>query len=299
VLLNVEGEREALQHQLDSLKRHRQDEHSNASTRKGAKRPRTSAETGDNVEGDDEYGSSDEEEDNDRPAGKKTGQSAAAKRLDEQMKRFAKKLTIMGAVWPPSRPPEMNGKRDVLEMALDPSVPFPETEPDPLCRYESNNFDAQYSSFRWEIRRNFGSEILEKYAKKDWFYPMVSPGPMKKMCYISRSRTQQVREAMSDRRSEMSTRINVAAKETIHGSDAIEAAWDVRKFALGYTPPKDGEESGCYEAMDAPVLHRLSSPSEWAANGSAYIPGKFLLSDQVMRVRIYSSTSLIVCSRVT
>jgi hypothetical protein len=88
------------------------------------------------------------------------------------MRRLAKKLAIMGAIWPPTKTPEMNVKRDVLEMALDSDEPFPETEPDPLHRYD--DFDAQYHTFRWEIRSNFSLEVLQKYAKEDWFYPLVS-----------------------------------------------------------------------------------------------------------------------------
>jgi hypothetical protein len=95
----------------------------------------------------------------------------------------------------------------------------------------------------------------------------------------------QVRETMSDRRSEMSTRINVTVKEAILGSSAIEAHWDVRKVALGYTPPSGDEESGSFEPFDASVLHR-ASPSEWAEGGSKYIPSRFLLSNEIMRVRM-------------
>jgi hypothetical protein len=107
------------------------------------------------------------------------------------------------------------------------------------------------------------------------------------MLSVFHSHVIQVREAMNDKRSEMSTRINVTTKETIHGSAAIEGTWDVRKLALGYAPPKGDEESGSFEPFDAPVLHRTSSPSEWVEKGSKYIPGQFLLSDQIMRVSLH------------
>jgi hypothetical protein len=169
----MQGEQEALRHQLETLKRRRADQRGNSASQRRVGRKRPGPRPGSDIETDEASGTSDSENDGEQPARKKSRSSVtAAKQLDAEMKRLAKKLTMMGALWPPATTPETHFKGGVLETALGLSEPFPETEPDPLHRYE--DFEHQYSSFRWEIRCIFGLEVLEKYAEETWFCSLVS-----------------------------------------------------------------------------------------------------------------------------